>query len=167
MFGEVVEAMSGASMSYGGGSGGGGTPVKDGQTSPKHSVPINVKLSKQEALSTTLQQKVSPFGKGQKQTLRRRQQLLRRIQSLKNRKTSVNSSPPPLKQRLSYRNRNIKFLSGSKLKDRLRQKRLRLKYFRQQDKPSTSYLYLHNIPRKVKRTLPSSGASKATTISQQ
>lgn len=89
------------------------------------------------------------------QKFRRRQQLLKRIQSLKHQTGVLSLSSQ--KHSIHYKNKHLKSLGGSKaIKERLRQRRLRMKYFRHHERPVTSYLYMHNLPRKAKRkTAPS------------
>ena len=80
--------------------------------------------------------------------LARRKKLLRRIHSLKQQKSVMNSKSYPIRNELHLK-------SGTKsIKARLRQRRLRLKYLRKHERPVNSYLYMHNVPRKVKRRLP-------------
>lgn len=79
-----------------------------------------------------------------KESMTRRKKLLERINSLKKQK-SVKNNPFRSKKQLKGGPKSIKA--------RLRQRRLRLKYLRQHERPVTSYLYMHNIPRKVKRRL--------------
>ena len=82
------------------------------------------------------------------QSMRRRQKLLRRIDSLKRSKSVKDSKTYPIHSKKRAKD-------GSKLvKARLRQRRLRLKYLRQHERPVNSYLYMHNIPQKVKRRVP-------------
>ena len=82
------------------------------------------------------------------QSMIRRQKLLRRINSLKRPKSVTNSKTYPF----NYKKHSI---SASKsVKSRLRQRRLRLKYLRQHERPVNSYLYMHNKPRTLKRRIP-------------
>ena len=82
------------------------------------------------------------------QSMRRRQKLLKRIDSLKRPKSVKHSKTYPVHYKKQAKD-------GSKLvKARLRQRRLRLKYLRQHERPVSSYLYMHNIPQKVKRRIP-------------
>ena len=91
---------------------------------------------------------ISPLLNSTQETFTRRQKLLKRIHSLKQQKGVINSQNYPIRYK-----KHLK--GGSKsIKARLRQRRLRLKYLRQHERPVTSYLYMHNIPRKVKRRLP-------------
>ena len=90
------------------------------------------------------------------QSMIRRQKLLRRIDSLKRPKSVTNSKTYPMQFKKQFKD-------GSKYKSRLRQRRLRLKYLRQHERPVNSYLYMHNIPRKLKRRIPRQKA----TISPQ
>lgn len=82
------------------------------------------------------------------QSMIRRQKLLRRINSLKRPKSVTDSKTYPF----NYKKHSIG--ASKSVKSRLRQRRLRLKYLRQHERPVNSYLYMHNIPRKLKRRIP-------------
>jgi len=122
------------------------TNIPEIKDSSLHSVSKNSHL--EENLSMPLS--IKP------QSMIRRQKLLRRIDSLKRPKSAKNS-------KIFTTQFKKQFKDGSKYKSRLRQRRLRLKYLRQHERPVNSYLYMHNIPRKLKRRIPRQKA----TISPQ